>query len=307
VTSSSARLLAVALASIAAGPVALAPSPAGGAEPAAARARNAPAPDPAPADRFPHAASSYLVAVEGRVVWAHDPDVPRPPASLTKIMTALLLLEQGWAPDAWVKVSERAARATGTHLGLRAGEEVRALDLLTAALVPSANDACLALAEHAAGNADAFVARMNKRANELGLGATRFENPCGHDAPRHLASALDLWKLTRVALAQPEFRRLVAIERTEVKTRAGRSLSVVTGNALLGRARGASGVKSGFTPAAGKCLVARAERDGTEVVVVLLGAPDRWWTAAAILEAAFEEAASGRLPGGAPGGGAPRG
>jgi len=244
-------------------------------------------------DRFPHAAASYLVAVDGRLLWARAPEKPLPPASLTKIMTALLVLERGGSPDEWLKVSPRAAKATGTWLGLRAGDQIRAGDALTAMLVSSANDACLVLAEHIAGSVEAFVELMNRRAVDLGLSATRFENPCGHDAPGHHSAAMDLWRLTQRALAFPEFRRIVALERAEVRTRDGRSLSAVTGNALLGRVRGATGVKSGFTPAAGKCLVGRAERDGTEVVIVLLGAPDRWWTAAKMLEAAFDEAAHG--------------
>lgn len=246
-----------------------------------------------PPDRFPDAASAYLVAVNGRVLWARQPDAARPPASLTKIMTALIVLERGGALDGWIKVSQKAARATGTRLGLSDGDELRALDALTATLVSSSNDACLALAEHVAGSAEAFVALMNRRAGELELGSTRFENPCGHDAPNHYSTARALWRLAQVALAFPEFRRIVALERAEVRTRGGRSLSVVTGNALLGRALGTTGVKSGFTPAAGKCLVVRAERGGTEVLMVLLGAPDRWWTAARILEAAFDEAARG--------------
>ena len=245
------------------------------------------------ADRFPDAATAYLVAVNGRILWARKPDAPLPPASLTKIMMGLVVLERGVPREEWVRVSGKAAQATGTRLGLRAGDEIRAGDALVASLVSSSNDACLALAEHVAGSGSAFAALMNRRASELGLEGTHFANPCGHDAPGHQSTARSLWRLTQAALGSPEFRRIVALERAEVRTRDGRTLSVVTGNALLGRARGATGVKSGFTPAAGKCLVARAQRGDTDVVVVMLGAPDRWWTAARILEAAFDEAAAG--------------
>lgn len=243
-----------------------------------------------PEDRFPSAAASYLVAVGGEELWARSPDAPRAPASLTKIMTALLALEQGVDPRAWARISPRAARATGSRLGLRAGESLRTGDLLAAALVSSANDACLALAEHLGGSAEAFVARMNARARALGLGATTFRNPCGHDAPGHRSSARDLLRLTRAALALPAFRELVGRERVRVETRGGRVLEAATGNALLGRLAGARGVKSGFTPGAGKCLVALAERGGIEVLLVLLDAPDRWWAAAGMVEAAFDEA-----------------
>jgi serine-type D-Ala-D-Ala carboxypeptidase (penicillin-binding protein 5/6) len=248
---------------------------------------------PPPADRFPGAARSYLVEVAGRALWAREPDAPRLPASLTKIMTALLALEGGGSPEAWIPVSARAARETGTRLGLRAGERIRAGDALAATLVASSNDACLALAEHVAGSVEAFVERMNRRASSLGLPSTSFENPCGHDAPGQRSSARDLLRLTRVALRLPEFRRLVALPEVTVVTRAGRKLQGRSGNALLGRLDGVAGVKSGFTPGAGKCLVALVERDGVEVLAVLLGAEGRWWAASALLEEALAEAGKG--------------
>jgi D-alanyl-D-alanine carboxypeptidase (penicillin-binding protein 5/6) len=239
-------------------------------------------------DRFPGAGAAYLVVRDGVVLWARRPDAPLPPASLTKVMTGLLAAEHG-APDAWLAVSARAARETGARIGLRAGESIRARDALAAALVASANDACLALAEHVAGGVEGFVAAMNRRAAALGLAATRFENPCGHDAPGHRTSARDLLVLTRAFLAVPALRELVAREKIELVTRGGRRIVAATKNSLLGRVRGLSGVKTGTTDAAGRCVIARAERDGSEVVVVLLDAPDRWFTAAALVEAAFRE------------------
>lgn len=251
---------------------------------AAARAADAAPPDP-----FPRAGRSYLVARNGAELWARAPDLALPPASLTKIMTALVALEAGLPPDAPVLVSARAARETGSRAGLRAGDAITLTDALTATLVSSSNDACLALAERVGGDAERFVERMNERARDLGLAGTRFRNPCGHDAPGHRSSARDLLLLTRAALALPEFRRTVALEQATVRTRAGRVLSLRTHNVLLGRVRGVQGVKSGYTNGAGRCVVALAERDGVEVLLVLLDAPDRWWTAAALLEAAFEE------------------
>lgn len=248
---------------------------------------------PAPSDRFPRAGRAYLVLVNGVEVWARAPDVPLPPASLTKIMTALVALETGAEPGAWVEVSPRAAAATGSRLGLRAGDALRAEDALAATLVSSANDACRALAEHVAGSEAAFVARMNARARTLGLARTRFANACGHDAPGHAASARDLAALARAALELPGFRRLVALERGEVTTRAGRTLGLRTNNVLLGRVAGVRGVKSGYTARAGRCVVAWAERGEVDVLLVLLDARDRWWTAAALLEEAFEEGLNG--------------
>jgi D-alanyl-D-alanine carboxypeptidase (penicillin-binding protein 5/6) len=203
-------------------------------------------------------------------------------------MTALLVAE-GSAPDGWLTVSGRAARATGARIGLRAGERVKVGDALAAALVASANDACLALAEQAAGSAAAFVERMNRRAAELGLARTRYADPCGHDRPGQVTTATDLVALTRAVLAVPLLRELVARERISFATGGGRRLDATTKNSLLGRVRGLDGVKTGTTDAAGRCVVARAERDGSEVLVVLLGTPDRWFSAAALIEAAFRE------------------
>ncbi len=246
-----------------------------------------------PVDRFPGAAASYLVSVGGRVLWARAPDTARPPASLTKVMTALVLLTGDWDPAAPVTVSLRAARATGSRLGLVAGERLHAGDLLAATLVASANDACLALAEHAAGSEPAFVARMNARAVALGLAATHFDNACGHDAPGQRASARDLLRLARLAMAHPEVRRLAGLEETFATSSSGRTIRVKATNALLGRLPGATGLKTGYTPGAGRCAVATAERGGVEVVVVLLDARERWWSAAGLVEAAFDEARTG--------------
>jgi D-alanyl-D-alanine carboxypeptidase (penicillin-binding protein 5/6) len=253
-----------------------------------------PAPARGPGDRFPSAATSYLVAIDGKVVWAREADAPRPPASLTKIMTALLVVEKGWDPDAALLVSRRSASETGSRLGLRAGESIRAGGALTAMLLASANDACMALAEHAEGSERAFVRSMNARAAALGLRATRFENPCGHDAPGQRSSAADLLVLANEAMRHAEIARLVSVASARVSTIAGRAFTVRNGNALIGSFRGAAGIKTGFTPGAGKCLVALAERDGTRVLLVLLDSPDRWWAAAAMLEEAFDAARTGK-------------
>ncbi len=248
---------------------------------------------PPPSDPFPKAAASYLVALDGAVLWERAADARRRPASLTKMMTALVVLEKGYDPGAAVEVSAAAAAETGTRLGLKRGDRVAAGDLLNAMLVGSANDACLALAEHAGGSAPAFVEAMNARAAALGLKATHFEDPCGHDRAGQVSSARDLRRLAEAALEKPEFARAVALERATVRTAAGRELAVETSNKLLGSLPGTKGVKTGYTAKAGKCVVVLAERDGHRVLAVLLDAPDRWWTAAALVERAFEAARAG--------------
>jgi len=248
---------------------------------AAIPAKSTPPPDP-----WPKAAAAYLVVVNGAVLWARAPDLALPPASLTKIMTALLVLES-WAPDDIVTVSPRAAAATGSRLGLRAGEQLSMTSAFDALLVSSANDACMALAEHTAGSVTEFVRRMNRKAQELHLDATSFRNPCGLDAPGHRASAMDLYHLAMAALAQPEFARVVQKNAITVSTVGGRRFSKSSGNQLLGRVTGTVGVKSGFTNGAGKCLVALVRRGHDEVTVLLLNAPDRWWSASILVEDAF--------------------
>ena len=238
------------------------------------------------ADPYPNSAAAYLVSVDGVLLWARAPDRALPPASLTKIMTALLLVEN-WKPEAVVSVSPEAAAATGSRLGLRAGDRLRFSDAFDALLVGSANDACLALAEHAAGSVARFVERMNEKARELKLRATAYRNPCGLDADGHVSSVRDLLVLANLAMQQPEIAGAVAKPLVEIQTLDGRRLRKTSGNLLLGRVPGAVGVKSGFTSRAGRCLVAMVRRGRDEVVVVLLNAPDRWWSASILIDDAF--------------------
>lgn len=295
----------------------LAPSPAWS-DPASAADANRPpgslGPMPSAADDpYPKAAAAYLVTVNGALLWAHAADAALPPASLTKIMTGLLLAEDeagsarapgtsdvadapgadARAPvgsrrrDEIIVVGREAAAATGSRLGLREGDRLRRGDLFDALLVGSANDACLALAADAAGSVARFVERMNARAKTLGLRDTAFRNPCGLDAPGHVASARDLLVLAKKAMREPAIARAVAKRAVEVRTLDGRVLRKASGNLLLGRVPGIVGVKSGFTNRAGKCLVAMVRRGGDEIVVVLLNAPDRWWSASILIDDAF--------------------
>ena len=236
---------------------------------------------------FPVEASSYLVKVNGQTVWENDVARRLPPASLTKIMTVLLLLEN-YHPDDVVTVSKAAAGETGMRMGLRAGERMRVDALLAASLLMSANDACHALADYVAGSEKRFVVLMNHRAAEWNLKSTHFTNACGHDSPRHYSSASDLATLTGKALAYPVFVDLVAKRTMTIRNAEGnRSYALANRNALIGRYPGAVGVKTGFTQKAGKCLIALAERNGVRVLLVMLHANNRWWDASDILDYAF--------------------
>jgi len=236
---------------------------------------------------FPEAASAYLVLRDGRPLFGAQIDRRLPPASLAKMMSALLALEGGGL-DAEVEVSRAAAAETGKRLGLKAGERLRAGDLLAATVIGSANDACRALAEHVGGSRERFVGMMNARAEALGLRQTRFADPCGHDRKGQFSTVEDLAKLAAAVSARPEYLRLAAMRRASVRTLGGeRELSFSNTNALVGRYPGVLGLKSGYTEAAGTCLVALVERDGSRVLLVMLHASERWWDAVAILERAF--------------------
>jgi D-alanyl-D-alanine carboxypeptidase (penicillin-binding protein 5/6) len=241
---------------------------------------------------FPGLATAYMVRIDGETVWADAADRRLPQASLTKLMTALLVL-QDYRPDEVATVSVRAAAATGARLGLKAGERMRVGDLLAAALIASANDACLALAEWREGSEGAFVRRMNLKAAELGLADTRFANACGHDAPGHYSTARDLARLADEAMRMPVIADLVArIDMHLTDADGRRNFHFPNRNALIGRYRGAIGVKSGYTAKAGKCVIALAQRGEVRVLLVMLGGRNRWWDAHAVLDRAFEHAAS---------------
>lgn len=247
-------------------------------------------PDPFSSDPFPKVASSYLVQVNGEMVWERQPDRRLPPASLTKMMTALLLLEQGRLQDT-VTVSRAAQHETGAHIGLKEGEQFHAEDLLAAVLIASANDACHALADHLAGNEKQFVQMMNRRAQQLGMRHTHFANACGHDAPNHYSSTRDLTRLARELLKHPETLTLTSRHDARISTLDGaHEYRFESTNALIGRYPGAVGLKTGYTPKAGKCLVALARRGETQVLLVMLHGNDRWWDAVDILDIAFAHA-----------------
>jgi D-alanyl-D-alanine carboxypeptidase (penicillin-binding protein 5/6) len=197
-----------------------------------------------------------------------------PPASLTKIMTALIALESAPLQEV-VKIDRRALVHTSS-LKFKAGEEFLLRDLLTAMLVSSANDACEAVAWHVGGNADKFVALMNERARTLGLHNTHFANACGFDAPGHYSTAADLAKLTKQALQEPVFSMMVRTIARDIATVDGtRKVSLHSTNELLLNPD-VNGVKTGYTSKAGRCLIASMFKDGHRLLLVGLNVKDRW-------------------------------
>lgn len=240
-------------------------------------------------DAFPQSAKSYLIQRDGATLWASEPDLRLPPASLTKIMTALIALERGKL-DRIVAVSAAAAAETGSRMGLREGDLLTLRDLLAGMLIKSANDAAHAVAEGVAGDLETFILMMNARAATLGMRDTHYADVSGHDTPEHYTTARDLVKVAEVAMLQPLFRELVASEKLKVTTiDKKRTFRLQTSNRLVGVFPGLTGVKTGYTKGAGRCLVAMAERDGKLATLVLLNAPKRWRDAPRMLESALAD------------------
>jgi D-alanyl-D-alanine carboxypeptidase (penicillin-binding protein 5/6) len=228
------------------------------------------------------APSGALIDLDsGRVLYAKGADIRRPIASTTKIMTALLVLRDARLRDE-VTVSPLAAAQGGASLGLVSGERIQVRDLMYALMLQSSNDAAVALAEHVSGSVDAFVERMNQRARGMELRDTRFHSPNGLD-DRGYSTALDLARITARALRNPAFARIVRTKFYRVPSPDGGQRHVQNRNALLWLYPGALGVKSGFTSAAGSCLVAAAERSELRLVSVVLGAPAEAFSDAATL------------------------
>lgn len=240
-------------------------------------------------DLFPDVARAYRVEIDGVPTWERKAHEHLPPASLTKLMTALLAIEHGDLQST-VTISPAAARETGARLKLKPGERYRLHDLLAATLMASANDACHALADALGGSEREFVQRMNQRAAALGMRDTHFVNACGHDAKGHISSAHDLALLAHHIIRQPELLRLTSRIEQDIQSVDGtRRIRFENKNALVGRYRGAFGLKTGYTARAGKCLIAYAKRGDTTVLLVLLHGNDRWWDAVDILDVAFAE------------------
>lgn len=253
-----------------------------------ASSRMAVADDRELANPYPHVALAYYVQLNAEPLWGQALRTRLPPASLTKLMTALLVQQHGDRQQL-VTISARAAGMTGARLGLKKGQQISRQDLLAAMLLGSGNDACVALAESVAGSETKFVEQMNAEAQRLQLTDTAFANACGFDADGHYSSIRDLVRLTELLLAEPDLKRWVGLTEVTVTISTQRR-RVKSSNALLGRLPGAIGVKTGFTNKAGKCVIALVERNGDQVLAVFLNAPDRWWDLAAIIELAFREA-----------------
>lgn len=238
---------------------------------------------------FPKVATAYGVLTDQQWLWGQKVETPIPQASLTKMMTALLAVEHGQL-EKFAVVSVNAAKAKPMKAKIRAGDRIKQRDLLTATLVASANDTCLALAEAIAGSETRFVVKMNVRAKELGLRQTHFENACGFDERGHQSTVRDLVVLTHYVMQKKVIADVVKLQTFLLPRVGKKAIKLKSTNALLRKeGNGVIGVKTGFTNRAGRCLVAMARRNGHEVTLVLLNARNRWWNADALINKAFAQ------------------
>jgi serine-type D-Ala-D-Ala carboxypeptidase (penicillin-binding protein 5/6) len=223
-----------------------------------------------------------------RIMYANGANRQLPPASTTKMMTALLTMEEGGL-SATVTVSPLAAGVGGTSMNLAAGQTLTVLELLYGLLLPSGNDAAMALAQRDSPDPQAFVNRMNRKAAAIGLTDTHFVNPHGLDDAGHVSSAYDLAELARYALQHQQlFDDIVATQKHTIPAEPGHpEFDLQNLNQLLGTYPGADGVKTGTTEAAGQVLVGSVSRDGHRVLAVVMGSTDRYADSRLLLDHAF--------------------
>jgi len=240
---------------------------------------------------IPGESAILIERTTGQVLFEKNADAPMAPASITKIMTMLLAaeaIERGeLALTDVVACTEHAASMGGSQIWLAPGEEMTVDELLRAVAVGSANDAACALAEHMAGSEEAFVARMNERAEALGCAHTTFRNCTGLDAAGHVSSARDIALLSQALLAHPMIRDYTTIWADTLR---GGATQLVNTNKLVRWYDGTTGLKTGTTDDAKYCLAASAERNGMELIAVVLGAPtgdDRFGAARGLLDYGF--------------------
>lgn len=234
-------------------------------------------------------------ATTGKVLYQKEPDLRLPPASTTKVVTAIVALESGRNLTELLTVSKTATRVPASKLYLRPGQTISIEDLLYSVLLSSANDASIVLAEGISGSVEQYAELMIKKAHDIGAINSYFTNPHGLTAQDHYSTARDLAIIFRYAMKNPTFREIIQTKISSVqsfskikkKTRS-RRVSVRNHNRLLWNFNGALGGKTGYTHAAQKCFVGAVTRDGVTLIVSILGARNLWSDTRNLLEYGFE-------------------
>lgn len=227
-------------------------------------------------------------ALTGKVIYEYNGSERAPMASTTKIMTAVLALENMDMSEI-ITVSENAARQEGSSAYFAPGDKVPAEEVIYGLMLNSGNDAAIAIAEHISGSSESFAELMNEKARQLGALDTNFSNPNGLDSQSHYTTAEDLAKITAYALKNDEFRKIVSEKAHKTDYSSG-TVWFSNHNKLLNMYDGCIGVKTGFTKRSGRCLVSAAERGGITLICVTLNDPDDWADHKALLDFGFESA-----------------
>ncbi len=227
--------------------------------------------------------------VTGQILYERDIDARRYPASTTKMMTLIVALEHGKLDDI-VTVSKNAEGVEGSTLWLVQGDKIPLGELLTGMMMHSGNDATVAVAEHIAGSVPAFVRMMNDKAEELGANSTHFVNPNGLPDEKHYTTAYDLAKIAAYGYSLPHFEEIVGKQEALYDWVKDPAKKLRNENQMLWLYRGANGVKTGYTDAAGRCLVSAARRDGMQLVAVVLDSYYMWNDSIALLDYGFQNA-----------------
>lgn len=241
--------------------------------------------------KFNASGAILIDAKTGQVLFEKDADKQLPPASTTKIMTAILALESNRLEET-TTISAKAANTAGSTMYLEKGQIITLHELLTGLMLRSGNDSAIAIAEFIAGSVDDFVVQMNEKAKELGAYHTQFQNPNGLPTPGHYSTAYDLAWITRYAMNNPIFAEIVNTKHTSVDWKDSRGnnheQNLQNTNKLLWMLAEADGVKTGTTNEAGPCLVASATRQNQRLIAVILHDKARWQNSQKLLQWGFD-------------------
>lgn len=213
-------------------------------------------------------------ASNGMILYAKNPYLRRAPASTTKLMTAIVVMENADLTD-MVTISRNASQVSPHKAGFREGDKVSVEKLLYAALLGSANDAAVALAEGVSGSEERFVELMNRKALAIGATNTKFINPNGLPGPGQYITAYDLAKIMGYALRFPKLKEIIGTRVAEISTERGKEIFLRNTNRLLWSEEDLVGGKTGYTRLARHCFVCAAEREKETIIVALLGSPSR--------------------------------
>ena len=228
----------------------------------------------------------------GDVLFQKDAYQLRSMASTTKIMTALLALEQN-TPDRIIEITDEMVNVEGTSAGLRAGDKITLEDIVYSMMLESGNDAANAAAIAISGSFSGFAALMNQRAKEIGMKNTSFVTPSGLDDTNHYTTCYDMALLAAEAMENKDFRRICSTSSYKVEyVDSDKTVTLYNHHKMLSSFEGCLGIKTGFTKKSGRCLVTAAERNGVMLIAVTLKAPDDWNDHAKMLEYGFTQVES---------------